>query len=293
MGVSELVESWELALRAERKSAATLRSYLAGVRLYLTWCADKGLPDEITKRAVQAWIADMLDAGAEAATGQARLLAVRRFANWLAEENEVDVDPLLGIKGVKIDTKIVQPLTDTEIKAMLKDCGKDFQGIRDAALIRLMTESGVRAGEMVAMNVDDLNLRAGTAVVRRGKGGKERTVPVRTMTAAAIDKYLRARRTHRLAHTPRLWLGAGGKGFSYEGLWKALRRHADAAGVQGFHPHKLRHTAADRWLAAGGSQSGLMQVAGWERPEMLLRYTKARAAERAIEEGQRLGLEDL
>ena len=293
MGVSELVESWELALRAERKSAATLRSYLAGVRLYLTWCADKGLPDEITKRAVQAWIADMLDAGAEAATGQARLLAVRRFANWLAEENEVDVDPLLGIKGVKIDTKIVQPLTDTEIKAMLKDCGKDFQGIRDAALIRLMTESGVRAGEMVAMNVDDLNLRAGTAVVRRGKGGKERTVPVRTMTAAAIDKYLRARRSHRLADTPRLWLGAGGKGFSYEGLWKALRRHADAAGVQGFHPHKLRHTAADRWLAAGGSQSGLMQVAGWERPEMLLRYTKARAAERAIEEGQRLGLEDL
>lgn len=288
-----MVGSWELALRAERKSPATLRSYLAGVRLYLEWCARGGLPDEIAKRPVQAWIAEMLDGGAEAATGQARLLAVRRFSAWLAEEEEIPADPLLGIKGVKIDTKHTPPLSDAELTAMLKACGKDFMGTRDAALLRLMTESGVRAGEVVGMNVDDLDLRAGTAVVRRGKGGKARTVPVRAMTASALDKYVRARRSHRLADTPRLWLGAGGKGFTYEGLWKALHRRADAAGVSGFHPHRLRHTMADRWLAAGGSESGLMTVAGWERPDMLLRYTRARAADRAIEEGKRLNLDDL
>ena len=53
---------------------------------------------------------------------------------------------------------------------------------------------------------------------------------------------------------------------------------AEMAGVAGFHPHRLRHTAAHRWLAKGGSEGGLMAVAGWTRPDMLLRYTKAQAS---------------
>jgi integrase len=68
---------------------------------------------------------------------------------------------------------------------------------------------------------------------------------------------------------------------------------AAAAGIDGFHPHRLRHTAAHRWLAAGGSESGLMSVAGWTRPDMLMRYTKAQAASRAAEEARRLNLGDL
>jgi integrase len=59
------------------------------------------------------------------------------------------------------------------------------------------------------------------------------------------------------------------------------------------HPHLLRHTAADRWLTAGGSEGGLMAVAGWTRPDMLLRYTRARAEQRAADEARRLNLGDL
>ena len=68
---------------------------------------------------------------------------------------------------------------------------------------------------------------------------------------------------------------------------------AEMAGVKGFHPHMLRHTAAHRWLAKGGSEGGLMAVAGWTRPDMLLRYTKAQASARAAEEAQRLNLGEL
>ena len=68
---------------------------------------------------------------------------------------------------------------------------------------------------------------------------------------------------------------------------------AEPAGVVGFHPHMLRHTAAHRWLAKGGSEGGLMAVAGWTRPDMLLRYTKAQASARAAEESQRLNLGEL
>jgi integrase len=156
-----------------------------------------------------------------------------------------------------------------------------------------MVETGCRAGEVAVMKLSDLQLPAGMAVVRRGKGGKGRSVPFGPQTTRALDRYIRARRTHRLAGTDALWLGDRGKQFSYWGLHKALGMRARRADIPGFHPHILRHTAAHRWLAAGGSEGGLMAVAGWTRPDMLARYTRARASERAAEEARRLNLGEL
>ena len=164
---------------------------------------------------------------------------------------------------------------------------------RDEAIVRFMFETGTRAGEVVALAVEDVDLAAGRAIVRRGKGGKGREVPFGPHTARAIDRYLRARRGHRLEARPELWLGDRGKAFNYDGLHKTLTERAAKAGIVGFTPHKLRHTAAHRWLAAGGSEMGLMAVAGWARPDMLLRYTKAQASARAGEEARRLNLGDL
>jgi integrase/recombinase XerD len=78
---------------------------------------------------------------------------------------------------------------------------------------------------------------------------------------SAIDRYVRARRGHRLAHSPALWLGDRGKGFSYWGLDYALRRRADQAGVPGFHLHRMRNTASHRWLVKGGPEQSLMAIA--------------------------------
>jgi integrase/recombinase XerD len=128
--------------------------------------------------------------------------------------------------------------------------------------------------------------------VRRGKGGRGRAVPFGPQTSRALDRYLRARRSHRLADTPALWLGDRGKAFSYDALHKTLGERARAAGIEGFRPHRLRHTAAHRWLAAGGSEGGLMAVAGWTRPDMLLRYTRAQASARAATEARALRLGD-
>ena len=88
MNVAEaelLAESWQLALRAERKSPQPLKAYGDGVRQYLTWCAERDA-DPMTRAALNLWVAGLLDAGAAAATARARQLAVRRFAAWLAEE---------------------------------------------------------------------------------------------------------------------------------------------------------------------------------------------------------------
>jgi integrase/recombinase XerD len=292
--LAALLPSWELALRAERKSAETVKLYVGGVRHFLAWCATKGHPAALDRATVAAFTADLLEAGKEAATARAYQLSCRRFAAWLVDEGELDADPLAGIKPPKLDTKVVPVLSGDQLRALIKACdGKTFRDRRDDALVRLLAETGIRAGEAIALHTADVDLATGAALVRRGKGGKGRLVPFGPQTGRAIDRYLRARRTHRLADTPTLWLGDSGRGLSYDGLYAALRGRAELAGIKGFHPHVLRHTAASRWLAAGGSEGGLMAVAGWARREMMDRYVQATRSERAADEARRLGLGDL
>jgi site-specific recombinase XerD len=295
-----LADSWQLALRADRKSPQTLKAYGEGLRQYLGWCEAQAVAP-FDRSSLGGWVAGLLDGGAAPATARSRQLAVRRFAAWLAEEGELEADPFLGVKAPKLETKVIEPLTDDQLRALIKACAppqdatpaEALRHRRDEAIIRLMLESGVRAGELVALEVDDVNLADGVAVVRRGKGGKGRTIPVGPDASLAIDRYLRLRRHHRLALSGDLWLGDRGKRFTYDALHKTLRERAAAAGIQGFHPHKLRHTAAHRWLAAGGSEMGLMAVAGWTRPDMLMRYTRAQASARAAEEARKLNLGEL
>jgi site-specific recombinase XerD len=292
--LAELLPSWELHLRAERKSPATLRVYVGGARHFLGWCERIGTQAQLDRATVTAYIADLLDRGAEGNSAKIRQQALRRFAAWLVEEGELDADPLAGLKPPRVDSKVTPVLSAQQLRALLAACqGPTFTHRRDEALVRLMAETGLRAGEAVGLAVDDVDVRAGTAVVRRGKGGKGRMVPFGPQTARALDRYLRLRRTHRLADTPALWLGARSKTLGYSGLHQALGIRAAQAGIAGFHPHVLRHTAAHRWLAAGGTEGGLMAVAGWSRRDMLDRYAAATAAERAADEARRLGLGDL
>ena len=296
-----LVASWVLSLRSDRKSPATVKTYTDGVTQFLDLCDARTLAP-LDRDSLRAFVTQLLDDGREPATARARQLAVRRFTAWLAEEREIPADPFIGVKAPKLDSKVIEPLSDAQLQALLKACqppkGSDraaeLRHRRDEAIVRFMLETGARAGEVVALQVVDVDLQAGTAIVRRGKGGKGRTVPFGPHTAKAIDRYMRLRRGHRLAATsPDLWLGDRGKSFTYDALHKTLRLRADAAGIEGFHPHRMRHTAAHRWLKAGGSETGLMAVAGWTRPDMLMRYTKAQAADRAAQEARRLNLGEL
>lgn len=294
LDLAVLLPSWELALRSERKAAATVKVYGDGVRAFLRWCGDNGHSPALDRELMKAFVADLLDAGAEAATARSRQLAMRRFSAWLEDEGEMDSDPLLGLKAPKLDAKVTDSLTDDELRRLIKACsGKDFRDRRDEAVVRLMAETGMRAGEVCGLAVADVDLARGLATVQRGKGGKGRVSPFGPQTGLAIDRYLRARRGHLLADSPALWLGDRGKGFNYDGLHKSLKWRAQVAGLTGFHPHLLRHTAASRWLAAGGSEGGLMAVAGWSTRDMIDRYTRSTAADRAATEARGLNLGEL
>lgn len=289
-----LLDSWDLHLRADRKSPNTIKSYGDGIRAFLRWAEATGRPPTLDLVTCRTFVAELLDGGAEAATAVLRVRALRQFSAWLADEGEIDGDQLAALKLPKLDTKVIPELTDDQVKALIKACaGKSMMDRRDEAIVRFMVETMVRAGEVIGMEVGDVDPKAGLAVVRRGKGGKGRRVAFGPQTGRAIDRYLRARRSHRLADTPALWLGDRGKGFSYDGLYSMLKRRGAAAGLgDDFHPHVLRHTGAGRWLGAGGTEGGLMAIAGWKRREMVDRYTQATSERRAADEARRLNLGD-
>jgi integrase/recombinase XerD len=292
--LTALLDSWLLNLRAERKSAQTIKTYGDGVRAFLRWAEEEDIAPDLKKSTVNAFIVALLDRKIADATARSRQLSLRRFSAWLESEGEIPTDELAGLKPPKLDIRVVPELSEDQLKALIAACkGNDLRDRRDEAIVRLMIETGARAGEAVAMTTDDIDLKAGMATIRRGKGGKGRNVPVGPQTCRAIDRYLRLRRAHRLAETPALWLGDRGKGFSYYALYDTLVWRGEVAGIEDFHPHVLRHTAAGRWLAAGGSEGGLMAMAGWSRRDMIDRYTKSSSERRAADEARKLQLGDL
>ena len=194
----------------------------------------------------------------------------------------------VGLGAPKLDEAVVDPLTDEQLRAMLEACrGSDLRDKRDEAILRPTFTSAARAGEVVAMQASDFDLRPSPApaIIRRGKGGKGRVIPLAVEVASAIDRYRRARKGHRLASKGSLWLGDRGKGFTYDALRKSLAMRAEVAGVSGLRPQQLRHGRPP--LAGQRRPDG---HAGWTRPDLLLRYPKAQASTRAAEEAQWLDL---
>lgn len=290
---AELAGLWLTRLRGEGKAPNTITAYASAARIFARWCDDHG-QDVLTGRAqAEAWTADCLAAGLDPATAELRCTALRSLSAYLAAQDATDGDVLAGLRGPRRIRKVVPKLAEGEVTALIAACkGTGYAARRDAAMARVLAETGVRSDELLSMDVADVDLKAGTVVIRKAKGNRQRVVPFGGKTAEALGWYLRARRSHpRAAATPALWLSHRGR-LSYDGLAKVLGQRAAAAGIEDFTLHRIRHTFASAWLRAGGSEGGLMAIAGWQSREMLDRYTEDTARSRAIEEARRLALGD-
>lgn len=301
---SELVEFWVVYLRGIGKSDSTLVTYRRGVEQFLAFCRAHGHEQPIRRRVLSAWLAHLRDEqGMQGYTARSRLTAVRQFTKWLLDDGEIEHNPFVDMPQPAVDEKLVEPLTSEQIAAMLAACvtpkgagrERQFIDVRDAAMIHLLAETGLRAGELLGLDVEDVRWKEDPPhlAITKTKTRIGRPVPISAQAAARLSKYVRARSRSRDAASPTFWLSARGGALQYAGLYDSLGKRAESAGVAGFHPHRMRHTAAHRWLAKGGSEGGLMSVAGWRSPQMLMRYTKAQASARAAEEAKRLNLGEL
>lgn len=258
--------AWQLAMRAENKGPATIACYTDATTRYLRFCSERDQPP-MSRTALNHLVAGMLAAGLKPSTARTRQMSVRRFAAWLTEGGDLPAYPFPGVKAPHVQPPLVEPLTDDELRSLIRTCdvpegaGDDdvLHHRRDEAIIRLMLETAIRSGEVIAVTVDDVDLDALLVTIRRGKGGRGRVIPIGLDTALAMERYIGARARHPLAETSTLWLGGQGKAYGHDGLIRSLKRRAARAGIANFRPHRLRHTAAHRWLAAGGSESGLMR----------------------------------
>jgi site-specific recombinase XerD len=221
------------------------------------------------------------------ATVSHRYRCLQSFIKYLVDEGVFDTNPLANLKAPQVDELPVPILTEDRQRALVETCGKGknrpFIDVRDEAIIRLLIDAGGRRREVSNLEVDDLDFEYDVVGVLRKagrKGTKHSALPFGTRTARALDRYLRVRADHRLAARPELWLAAKGP-LTHGGLYQMIRRRGTKIGIEGLHPHQLRHTFAHEFLAAGGSENDLMRLAGWSSRSMLNRYGAAAADDRA------------
>jgi integrase/recombinase XerD len=287
--LDDMLQSWLVQLKGQRKSPNTMRNYTKAVRQYLKFCDDNELPRELNKSILVAFMAAW---PGEASTAVLTLRELKIFARWLADEEGLDPSGVLSVKPPKADQPVVADMPADDIKAMMRVCdGSSLRDRRDKALLGLFSDTGMRASEMVALEVADVDVIECSVIVRRGKGGKGRRSQFSAATAAHVDRYMRSRK--QAGHNPRqgaLWVGTRGETIGYAGIVQTLKKRAAEAGVDGFHLHRMRHSMAVNWMSGGGSQITLMAQAGWSSPTMIGRYVKAANERLAAEEFKRLGL---
>jgi site-specific recombinase XerD len=290
--IDALLESWELSLRARNRAPRTIDGYLKDLRQLVDTidCEDA---DDLTTTAIRSYMAGMIERYAPT-TAARHYRSIQQFTKWLVAEDELELNPMAGLDPPKVPEQPVPVLQIADLRRLLKTCeGKEFADRRDAAILRLFCDAGVRLEEMAGMTVAGVDLRGQTVTVL-GKGRRERSVPFGVKAAQAIDRYLRARARHRYAVDPALWLGAQGKaGLTKDGVYQMVKRRAARVGID-VHPHQFRHTFAHEWLDNGGNEGDLMAIAGWRSRSMLSRYgasaavARARRAQRENSLGDRL-----
>lgn len=286
------IERWDAAMTGAGQSANTIRAYLTSVRQACAWLSASG-EKEFTLSGVRLYIGSILEGGGKANTAITRRRGLRSFATFLHEEGATETNLLDRLKKPKAAQNIVPKLNEQELDKLRAACraAGGFFGCRDEAVVDLMAGTGGRANEVLMMELPhDVNLTEGAETVTylHGKGSRQRQVGLPTVAAESMSRYIGMRYDRGRQDIGPLWISLRGTRLGYQGMAASLGRRAAAAGIEGFHPHRLRHTFAVSWLRNGGSAQGLMSAAGWMSEETMQIYIADARQELSIAESRRL-----
>ena len=199
------------------------------------------------------------------ATLQRKVACLRSFYRHLRRTGVLTTDPTAHLRAPKQGRKLPQVLSRDEVAELLRQPrGTEPAALRDRALLETMYACGLRASEAIDLEVGDVDLEDG--ILRaRGKGSKERLVPVGSAAARALTAYLQRGRARLVGDRweARLFVNQRGAGLSRQGLYKIVQRHAASAGLASkMSPHTLRHSFATHLLAGGCDLRSLQEMLG-------------------------------
>jgi integrase/recombinase XerC len=255
-------------------------------------------PEDITRPAIRGFLAELFQAGESRATAARKLAAVRTFLRYLRREGLIADDPGLLVATPKREQKVPRHLEIDEITKLLEtpDSATPL-GRRDRAILELFYASGLRLGELVGLDLEDVNL--GSRMVRvMGKGRKERIVPFNRSAAEAMRAWLpdretlrngaedprpvpeRRRPTRRRDATEPLFVNYRGTRLSARHVHRLVRHYVAACSTRfGISPHALRHSFATHLLQAGADLRAIQELLGHIRLSTTQRYTHVNAAQ--------------
>ncbi len=271
-GIGPLLLDFLAYLELERGlSRNTLEAYRSDLLQFGEFLERSGCTATEAGHGELARFLDELAAGKDgrapvAATTLGRKVAcLRSFYRHLRREGVIDHDPTAELRGPRKPQRLPRVLTRDEVNRLLaQPQGTDPLAVRDRALLELMYASGLRASEAVELELGDVDLEEGL-LRARGKGSKERLVPIGREALAALVGYCHSARPRLVAEQSRsrLFLNRRGGGLTRQGLYKIVQGHARRAGLASkMSPHTLRHTFATHLLAGGCDLRSLQEMLG-------------------------------
>lgn len=294
--LKSLAQGYILNCRVEGKSQATIHYYEGMLRRFLSYCYSNTYPSnpkEITANHIRQflwyvasepvrWNGSSLSARKPAtlSTVAHYYRALHTFFNWLKSEELITENPLTRIKKPKEERKVIQALTPHEVNTLLSMLSsKTFLDVRNRVIVMMLLDTGMRVNEMANLRLDDIDMKTGSILVRRGKGNKQRVVRIGHKCQKALWQYVTL---YRRGNDDRLFTDASGKPLEVGAIKLMIRRLGKRAGLKGVHIHRLRHTFAISFLRAGGDVFSLQYLLGHSTLAMTQRYLQSLNADDAV-----------
>ncbi|MBD5234985.1 MAG: tyrosine recombinase XerD [Barnesiella sp.] len=249
-------------------SPNTVDAYLEDVRKLLNYCSGEGITvDKITLDNLQQFAAECHDLGIAIRTLARIISGIKSFFRWLVREEYVDVDPTLLFEGPRVRRKLPDVLSIEEIDAMIDaiDMSK-FEGVRNRAIIETLYGCGLRVSELVNLEISRIYADEQYVIVR-GKGDKERLVPMAPATIDAINDYMAMRADIQLrpGENNILFVSRRGARLTRMMVYYIVSRLAESAGIsKEISPHTMRHSFATHLLEGGANLRAIQQMLGHE-----------------------------
>ncbi|MCF7929991.1 MAG: site-specific tyrosine recombinase XerD [Acholeplasmataceae bacterium] len=265
-----LLKDFEYYLKNEKGSSKnTIASYLTDLKqyvLFLDTYHQISKPKLIEKRHIEGFLKSTKKKVSAKSLAR-KLTAIKSFHHFLTIEKEVDEDIAKGFSAPKVEKSLPQVLSVDEVVSILEQVDKTKTlGLRNMALLELIYGSGLRVSELLDIKMEDIHLNQGYVIVK-GKGDKERMVPISDMSTIALRNYIVKSRESIIKDqkTNYLFVNQDGQHLSRQGFFKLLKKLANDAGVTTLcSPHTLRHSFATHLLENGMDLRTLQSLLGHE-----------------------------